>query len=186
MTTVILSPHLDDAVFSLTEHMLTLTGPFVVTTVFSEGNPIRNDENARALRLVGAQLADLGFKDNPDRVALPPDLTPALIDATRCADQLLVPLGIRHQDHVLVSDVATRHLRDRIIGFYEELPYRVMYPDDRAARVAELADTFPTLEVDSCGGRLPAKRSAVAAYSTQLGEDVQRCVYAPERVWWVR
>lgn len=184
---LVLSPHLDDAVFSLTEYMLTLAAddPITVATVFSEGNQARKDENHHALALLQLTELNLGLFDEPDRLGPPRQLVAKLRNAAAEFNQVLVPLGIRHPDHRAVTDAAVEGIASVIVGFYEELPYRVLFPDDRATRVAELRHLFP-LEIDSCGGRLADKQMAVAAYPSQVGEDVERCVYAPERIWWVR
>lgn len=181
---IVLSPHLDDAVLSLAEWMLTCGVPVTVATVFSEGDLARKREDSRALALLGALQVHLGLSDVADRSGVPAGLMSALRRVS-LGGQVLVPLGVHHPDHALVSCHAVVMFPGRIAGFYEELPYRVMFPDERAARVAELSDTFK-LEPSTWGGHLAEKRAAVACYASQAGEDIERCAFAPERIWWVR
>lgn len=180
MTIKVISPHLDDAVLSLTEFLLARGEPVVVVTVFSEGDEARKAENVAALAVLGFDEHNLGLVDQPGR-----DTDDGLHVLATVPGPLLAPLGIHHPDHRLVADACIKFASSCIAGFYEELPYRVMYPDERAARVATVHDIFD-LRVDSCGGYLAEKRRAVAAYASQIGEDIERCAFAPERIWWVQ
>lgn len=182
---IVLSPHLDDAVLSLAEWMLGCGCDVTVATVFSEGDQARKAEDEAALAMLGVESRHLGLRDEPGRTYVDPLSVRADIGALMGREPVLAPLGIHHPDHRVVSWVAAKWFGQHVAGFYEELPYRVMFPDDRAARIGAVRLDFD-LQVDSCGGFLAAKRAAVACYASQLGEDVQRCAFAPERIWWVR
>lgn len=123
----VVSPHLDDAVFSC--GMLLATHPgSVVCTVFAGEPPTRQvtawdracgfansheamvtrrREDVRALALCGARPVHLGFLDAqygaPPRVT---DIAEQIAHAWRASGirTLIVPLGLYHGDHVTTSD----------------------------------------------------------------------------------
>lgn len=148
MTTVIVSPHLDDAVLSLpaTIDSLAARGErVVVLTAFTEGDPghaVRRAEDRAALALLGAEAVHLGLRDAPQRRGVPHSfrglVLAALADddddldtvgrtlaaevAARAPDRIVLPLGVgEHIDHRIVH-AAHRRIAGRV-GFYEDSPY---------------------------------------------------------------
>jgi LmbE family N-acetylglucosaminyl deacetylase/glycosyltransferase involved in cell wall biosynthesis len=149
---LVLSPHLDDAVLSCGEVLAARPGS-VVATVFTEHDPalagatpwdrecgfapgddvmgVRRREDEQALGVLAARPVWLGLVESqytPERPA--PAEIERLLDGVlerQLQHTVLVPLGITHGDHELVSDVAlelaARH-PDREWLLYEEVPYR--------------------------------------------------------------
>ncbi|RQU42988.1 PIG-L family deacetylase [Burkholderia cenocepacia] len=149
---LVVSPHLDDAVFSCGQLLAQAPGSIVVT-VFAgippPGTPAppwdrragfrhadeamhaRRDEDRRALALVGARPVWLDFLD--DQYGIP--TTPTAI-ATRVAEAIdahpgfgvLAPAGLFHRDHLQVQEAMLWLLRDddpsHVWRFYEDVPYR--------------------------------------------------------------
>jgi LmbE family N-acetylglucosaminyl deacetylase len=146
----VVSPHLDDAVFSC--GMLLASHPgSIVCTVFC-GAPVpprqtpwdrlsghrdssdalraRIDEDERALAIVGAQALRLPFLDSQYGETPPiTDIVRALTHAwleSGCA-RLVAPLGLYHSDHVLVGDACRALVREQRLStalFYEDALYR--------------------------------------------------------------
>jgi LmbE family N-acetylglucosaminyl deacetylase len=143
---VVVSPHLDDAVFSAW-HLLDGPGDVrvvnVVTALPAEGTPPRWDrisgardsvqrmrdrleEDGRALALAGRSATGLDFldaqyRDRPlDAEALEAGLERAVGD-----DELVAPAGIgEHPDHIAVRDAGLAlGARGAAVSFYAELPY---------------------------------------------------------------
>ncbi len=167
MTTVVVSPHLDDAVLSVPALVRSRAASgerVVVLTVFSDGDAgfaVRRDEDCAALALLGAEPLHLGLADAPYRRALPrtfrglvltelvegdPDavaVARVLVDclAALAPDLLLLPLGVgEHVDHRVVHAAHT-HLHGSI-GFYEDRPYALV----RHAVLARLARLGATVD----------------------------------------
>ncbi|WP_175717760.1 PIG-L deacetylase family protein [Burkholderia anthina] len=149
---LVISPHLDDAVFSCGQLLAQAPGS-VVVTVFAgipprdaaappwdrragfrtagEAMRIRRDEDRRALALLGARPVWLDFLD--DQYGTPAASTAI---AARVADTLdahpafgvLAPAGLFHRDHLQVQQAVLPLLRDRAAAhtwrFYEDVPYR--------------------------------------------------------------
>jgi LmbE family N-acetylglucosaminyl deacetylase len=150
---LVLSPHLDDAVFSCGELLTELRRPVVATLFagvpppgtpappwdaacgFADGQQAMRErrlEDAEALRLLGALPEHFDFLDHQYADALgvprPPDRlaagVAALIEAHR-PDVTLLPLGLFHSDHALLHDAALA-CRGAPCAWlaYEDVPYR--------------------------------------------------------------
>lgn len=160
MTTLVVSPHLDDAVLSLPGCIRTLAlrgERVVVLTVCSEGDvghATRRAEDLAALALLGAVPLQLGLRDAPQRRSITPsfrelvlrELTDDDIDAATVTRALalaiaevgpsttLLPLGVgEHIDHRIVHAAHTG-LAGRV-GFYEDRPYALIQHAVRARQL---------------------------------------------------
>ena len=151
--TVVLSPHVDDAVLSVWS-VVGDAGDAEVVNVFAgvpeDGPPprwdrlagatsrkahmeARLDEDRAALALAGRTAAYLPFLDRHYRSDGPPgqdEVERAVDAAVPAASLLYAPAGIgAHEDHVLVRDAAL-DLGRRLgipLRLYAELPYAVRY-----------------------------------------------------------
>lgn len=165
MTTIVVSPHLDDAVLSLPCFLRAraLRGErVIVLTVFSEGDEgyaARRAEDLAALALLGVEPLHLGLRDAPFRRGLrrdfralvlgelPVDDADAALVARTLADrvaafapaEILLPLGVgEHIDHRIVH--AAHPMLPGPLGFYEDRPYASIEHAVRA-RLARLGAT---------------------------------------------
>lgn len=211
LPSVVVSPHLDDAVLSCGQRLAAAPGSTVVT-VFTGGPPAydvltswdeqcgfrpgqdvmatRRVEDAAALALLGARPVWLGLVEAQYGGSLDVEpITAALGDAlAACTDvDVLVPLGLWHPAHEAVADaavalVATRP--DLRWWAYADQPYAALYPEVLAARLARrgLAAVAPA-PAPSVDVRW--KRAALREYPTQLRPlaGSWRLALAPERVW---
>lgn len=205
--TIVLSPHLDDGVFSVgaTIARASRSGARVtVLTVFAgdpassapvgewdrlagfatagEAATARRREDRRACSLLSATpvwqpFLDEQYADGSDDAAL----AGVLEDALRTADTVLVPgYPLTHPDHArLVRLVFTAGLFSGRIAFYAEQPY--MLWEGRPALPESLRDLVPetiTWRGTRIGYRdLALKVLACRAYSSQL-------VCIPHRIVW--
>jgi len=169
MTTVVVSPHLDDAIFSIPGVIKSLCdqeGDVVVLSVFTEGDErhaARRDEDRTATSIVGATAIHLGLLDAPFRRAIgetfreliltelhdndadASDVADALLDriARIAPDTLFFPLGVgNHIDHRIVHRAHTRFSGD--VRFYEDRPYSLVRHSVHA-RTAALGATIDGL-----------------------------------------
>ncbi len=197
MTTLVVSPHLDDAVLSVPALLRSLAAQgerVVVLTVFSEGDAgyaRRREEDRTALALLGAEPCHLGLEDAPYRRGLPrtfralvltelaADDADAAMVAHTLAERLrsiapqaiLLPLGVgEHVDHRIVH-AAHRGLTGRV-GFYEDRPYALV-PHAVEARLARLGAT-----VD--GARSLPSPAAAAAFLASARTAPYVHAYLPE------
>lgn len=153
-----------------------------------------NEEHKAACRSLGAQAS---FFEAVDGKWLPMERQAAtVIHSLMGAFQhhqpsaALIPLGIRHPDHLAVAGFAREAAAlarwDGRLAIYEDLPYRVLYPEEAAERRAWLVEGGGTLESAANGGYYDQKLAACQEYRSQWGDDARRCVMAPERIWWLR
>ena len=211
MTTVVVSPHLDDAVLSLGQFLDAHTDVTVVTVfagVPAEGTISPYDQacgftdSADAMRtrrsedwaavsgVLGADVMHLPFLDQQYRsepagwgaisetigAQLPPD-----------GCRVLVPLGIGHPDHEVAAMAGLAAVRPFVddVFVYEELPYRVLNPEQvwRAFYGLWPQWQWARFPHPFQQGRRAAKINALAQYQSQgpLWEDV--CNLVPERTW---
>lgn len=196
---LIISPHLDDAVLSCGRLMAgrpdvivasMFTGnpahPARVLTTYDESSGFpnagaamkaRREEDYTALGKLRASALHLGmvdgqYDDRPlverldpirDRIGYVLDLVP---DAP-----VLVPVGIAHPDHELVACAAHAELEGsgREAWIYEELPARVLWPEQALLRM-EWWRALWNVEAGFLGtGPLDVKVDALQSYASQLG-----------------
>lgn len=180
MTTLVISPHLDDAVFSLGRMIAGRSTPVTVLTVHGGGDGERGSEDHRAMNVLGASSEAWAFA--------PEDPIPNLatmFGRIRRPDQVLIPAGIYHPDHLAVSEAARSvDWGAAQVGVYEEIPYRVWWPDEAYERRRWWG--IPTgAQPETQAGPLHAKVAAAECYRSQLSDDIREVLAVPERVWWL-
>lgn len=159
----------------------------------------RRAEHEVAMRLLGAgaielTLLDHQYRDRPLDDGERALLFHKLVGAIKVVDPaiVLVPMGLTHPDHLELGAVC-RHViasmaPDAVVevGVYEDLPYRVLDPEEAVDRLTDLEVTLGALPVPwplSSTGALATKLEAIACYQSQLSEDIGRCARVPERIW---
>ena len=193
---LVISPHLDDAVFGCADAIVAYPGA-VVATVFAgereacgEATPwdtasgfgphdnavaCRRGEDRAALRVLEAHPCWLPFLDR--QYASPPsaeEIRQALDAALACVDPevVMLPLGLWHDDHRLTHDAAIPLVRaHRHLAWvaYEDAIYRRFHDGGLEERLAGLRAAG--IRPAQLGPGLPAselKRRSVTCYRSQL------------------
>jgi LmbE family N-acetylglucosaminyl deacetylase len=194
---LVISPHLDDAVFSC-EALLKFAGDARVFTIFGgdapQGAPIakwdlqcgftvgtnvmeaRRNEDAQALGVLGA-VPIWGTELQEGYRADPPDddhVTKLIIEAitTNAPSHVVFPLGLSHTDHLLVASAtgaAVRALEVSDAFVYAERPYAQRQPGIVKRRCAELRAQGVELSTAVLSRRArKGDRSAIRCYASQL------------------
>lgn len=187
MTLVVISPHLDDAVFScgtlIAAQAVARQRPLIVTVCAGvpDGDFVtqldqaagfatsreavlrRREEDLEAAAILGADVRHLDVLDGQYDRDDPLDRRNAIRAALDTVETLgpfevLAPVGIRHADHGLVAAACA----DFADWLYEELPYRVLWPDMRPDGLPE----EPALHLPTSN----LKERAIACYRSQLGD----------------
>lgn len=196
MTLAVLGVHADDAVYSVGEWIAARRDQDVVVVTMLGGVPRGGDQawvkqlladNEEACGLLGARTVDLPFLDGKYGQTLHTRQLAAAVHQTLIGltpTEILVPLGVRHADHLLTAPFALAEAMARRVRVcvYADLPYSAMYPDEAAARL----DQLEVIEPAGDSGHLEEKRAACRLYSNQFGEDADRHCFVYERVWVVR
>lgn len=189
---IVVSPHLDDAVFACGERLAAEPGSTVLT-IFAGVAPeaarsrtewdarcgfadaaeairVRRAEDERALALLEAKPRWLDFGDaqygrTPSPQALAAALREAL-DACVPEENVLLPLGLFHSDHLLAHAAGRIALGARATLFYEDVPYRAL-PGLLQRRLAALQQEGLALT--------PERRPRPDARATQRKAQALRC-----------
>lgn len=200
MTTLVISPHLDDAVFSL-GGWIAGESDVIVATVFAgvpaEGvDPItegfasgaqeveaRRAEDLVACHAVGASAVQGPFLDGPYNGHAEideSDVARWIVSLERVFDVsvLVRPVGVRHPQHVATARAAALSHRPGVTRLvYAELPYSVLWPE----LVPEVAGLPVDLEQDEA--RAAWKQAACARYVSQYPGTDRDALRSPERLW---
>lgn len=206
---LIVSPHLDDAVLGCGQLMVGRPD-CVVVTVFAGRPPAGTDattydvncgfstadeawrrrrgEDSRALTLLGARPVHLPFVDHQYGGERPTasDVARAVADVAQSLqpEGILWPAGLGHPDHLLVAAAGRRHVDGAwptALYVYEELPYRVLFPEQVPAALAEWGADFRQPPTFLGTGDLDAKDAALRCYHSQLWSLDERARLCPER-----
>lgn len=186
-TSLIISAHTDDCLFSIGSYVQTLENVIVVSPFAG----IPTDEQGKAkhitlrreheeackvagINFINGDFLDDVYKDTRDLSGLVEWLRSII---TNEEDDIYVPLGISHVDHVILRDIFVKHFR--IDYFYCELPYYVRYP--------YLAENLQMLlctnrKLITCE-KTPLKEIAVRKYISQTDEGVLNDILVQERIW---
>jgi LmbE family N-acetylglucosaminyl deacetylase len=184
MATVILSPHLDDAVLSCW-HLLSGPDELRVVNVFSgvpsgaagwwdevtgatdAGGRVRERraEDRAALAIAGREATNLDLLDAQHRVnGNEPSALEAVLPHLTAADAVWAPAALRpHRDHELVRNAGLAlQARGHRVGFYADLPSPTpSVPLEFAAALERKVHELDT-------GQFERKLTAVGCYATQL------------------
>ncbi len=201
---LVVSPHLDDAVFGCGELLAARPGSVVVTVFagapptyatvsewdalagFQPGDDVlagRRAEDRAALGILGAHPVWLDFRDSQYRDSpTVPEIADALEREIAASGlrAVVIPLGLFHSDHHLTCDAALAVLRRRpdLAWFaYEEAMYRKI-EGSVAERIAALNAAGIVVEIagEATGCGREAKARAIACYASQL-----RALDAPKK-----
>jgi LmbE family N-acetylglucosaminyl deacetylase len=193
---LVVSPHLDDAVFGCGELLAAHPGGIVVTVFagapmhygeltewdaaagFSLGQDImaaRREEDRRALAMVGALPLWLDYCDSQYQHPPPAQMLAAALESTLARhepDTVVIPLGLFHSDHKLVHEAALitlKRCQRRTWFAYEDSLYRRI-PGLLQERLSALltAGIIATPVALALRGCKGRKRYAVRCYSSQL------------------
>lgn len=193
----VLSPHLDDALFSCAETMLSRPDlDFTIVCPYGGFTQDTVDKYSRLLTEHAAVLDETGWEGVHGFLLDDghPGVSPWYIDDRAAEvlefltvfqsldsyDEWWVPLGIHHPDHVACRAAFDRLAPAAQVVVYEELPYRVLYPTLAGALTMRLPVSASLV---GSSGHLPEKQRLVRMYESQVGPELERHVYAHERLW---
>jgi LmbE family N-acetylglucosaminyl deacetylase len=212
---LVISPHLDDAALGCGQLLAASPGSAVLTVFagapddadrltewdarcgFASAHDAitqRRAEDARALRLLGAQPHWLTFCDDQYGQACDAGaLRNALLVALKALrpQRLLYPMGLFHSDHKRVHDAVRAvlpHLPGVEAWMYEDALYRGM-PGLLQRRLAEFANAqwrATPVRLTTLTGSAALKAEAVQAYASQVrtfGPHGLDDAAEPERCW---
>lgn len=206
-----ISPHLDDAVLSVGQVLALHAGSAVITcfagcpddhevATTHDGNcgftsagdalATRWREDDRAMAVLDAERHWLDFPDGqydePRDVTVIATSVGAGINIVG-ADTVIGPLGLRHPDHhdaALAFHMAVEARDDLAVWLYEDLPSRVLWPEEVPPRLDWWRNLGWRPTPDELGaGPIEVKAAAVSCYRSQLWALNVHEVLVTERLW---
>lgn len=185
MKNLIISPHTDDAIYSIGAYIskledVTILSPFAGIPEDEAGKKkhlILRNEHKQACELLGVKFINGNFLDDVYPKPEERVLVNWLILTTRGYENIYVPTGIFHADHIYIRDLFLKYIPFKY--FYQELPYRTAFP--------ELAENIRRVfcsrgELITCEST-ELKRQACDLYKSQNGDPVMEQIMAQERIF---
>ena len=201
MSSLIFCPHTDDAIFSLGDYIIDNNHNFTIAAAFA-GIPTdevgykkhtklrqEHDEACAMINVKtinGDLLDDVYGKQNENN----------LIDWIKNVivnfDNIYIPLGIHHPDHVFLSDTIFSLMKDfnKTYFIYAELPYRMSYPKLHKERLKrfESAYTLENISINFTKHKIDAikKYNSQIAYvdnPSYIDEDLIDKLIVEEKLW---
>ena len=198
MLNLIISPHSDDAIFSLGAFIshnpkgMIIVSPLMGIPKDKEGrakHQLLAVEHAKACELLGVQHhLDGSFLDDvygADRDKVKKYLKAIVNLYHNTADDVSVyiPIGIKHPDHIMISDIMLELMDELAITeyyLYAELPYATRY---RVLLLKQLLAFIPKVNISYNTKSNDVKLKAVMAYRSQVDDEViedvmvEECIY---------
>lgn len=192
MKHLIISPHTDDAIFSLGSYMLEhKSTDFTILSIYAgipdddagkRKHTTLRKEHDEACRKIGAKVINGDFLDDvytprPTLQELAKWINPFLSKYNR----VYVPMGIHHPDHVNIHNVFKLFFQSYTHYVYEELPYRILYPE-LASQLREVNIQHEPLDFTAIEHN-PEKEEIVKTYKSQVGPELLTQLFVDEHIW---
>lgn len=188
MKHIIISPHTDDAIFSLGDYIQTLED-VTILSLFSgvPTDPVGRKkhktlltEHNKACKLYNAKQVNSGFFDDvyprPDEESLVIWLSDQL--GKKKYDKVYIPLGISHPDHIWTREIMQKYFHYDYL--YQELPYGTLYPEE----TKNLVDSQKLHLEMVMHMTTPKKKKAVQTYASQIkSTHILGEIYKPEKIY---
>lgn len=187
MKTAIISPHTDDAIFSLGSFIstgrlgdVTIISPFAGIPheeIGKEKHTILRREHRAACSMAGVAYINGTFLDDVYGPQNREDVTVWLSGQIATFDKIIIPLGIHHPDHIFIRDIFVEYFDFN--GYYEELPYRELYPE----LWSQIVQEFTVGMTRTTQTHLKGKEEPVKMYQSQLAAHLYPQLFVLEGVW---
>jgi len=201
MNNLIFCPHTDDAIFSLGDYIIDNNDSFTIASAFAgiptddagyKKHTTLRKEHDEACSMVNAKvingdlLDDVYGKQNED------DLINWIKSIIVDFDNIYIPLGIHHPDHVFLSDTLFNLMKhfDKKYFVYAELPYKLSYQDMYETRLKIFTSLCGLKKTNS--NFTKNKINAIKKYDSQIkyasnpfiiDEELFAQLIAEEEVW---
>jgi LmbE family N-acetylglucosaminyl deacetylase len=201
MSSLIFCPHTDDAIFSLGDHIIDNDHSFTIASAFA-GIPkdwvgyrkhIRlRQEHDEACSMINAKAINGDLLDDVYGEQNKNDLIDWIKSIIINFDNVYIPLGIHHPDHILLSDTLFELIKDfnKTYFIYAELPYRMLYPKLHKERLKQFESihTLENIPINFTQNKIDAikKYNSQVAYvhdPSYINEDLVGKLIVEEKLW---
>lgn len=202
MSSLIFCPHTDDAIFSLGDYIIdNNNNSFTIASAFA-GVPLDEvgykkhiklrQEHDIACSMLGVKVINGDLLDDVYGKQNEEDLKNWIKTIINDYENIYIPLGIHHPDHVLLSETLFSLMKNynKKYFIYAELPYRLAYPElykERANRfksfhsLKNVGVNFTQHKIDA----IHAYNSQVTISSNRsyIDEDLIGKLVVAEKLW---
>ena len=201
MSSLIFCPHTDDAIFSLGDHIIDNDHNFTIASAFA-GVPTDDigykkhtklrQEHDEACSMINAEVINGDLLDDVYGRQNEDDLINWIKNTIINFDDVYIPLGIHHPDHVFLSDILFNLMKDfnKTYFVYAELPYRLLYPELHRTRlrVFESTHTLENVSINFTQHKIDAikKYNSQITYAqnpSYIDEDLIGKLIVEEKLW---
>ena len=201
MNNLIFCAHTDDAIFSLGDYIIDSKDSFTVATAFAgiptdsagyKKHTILRQEHEEACSMINAKVINGDLLDDVYGKQDEDQLISWIKGIIVNFDNIYIPLGIHHPDHIFLSDTLFNLMKhfDKKYFVYAELPYKLSYQD--------LYETRLKIFTSLCGLKktntnfTKNKINAIKKYDSQIkytsnpsiiDEELFAQLIAEEEVW---
>jgi LmbE family N-acetylglucosaminyl deacetylase len=191
MNNLIFSPHTDDAIFSLGDYIIN-DNSFTIASAFAgvptdtagyKKHTILRKEHQEACELVGAKIINNDLLDDVYGKQDEQLLVAWIKSTINNFDNIYVPLGIHHPDHIFLSDklFEIMDLYNKKYFIYAELPYRILYPELYENRINKFKSKNKIEEIKINFSK--NKINAVRKYKSQIDDNLIEKLIVQEKLW---
>ena len=201
MSSLIFCPHTDDAIFSLGDYIIDNDHEFTIASAFAgiptddigyKKHTTLRQEHDEACYMVNAKVINGDLLDDvygrQDKEQLISWIKGIIVNF----DNVYIPLGIYHPDHVFLSDTLFNLMRDfdKQYFVYSELPYRLLYPELHKLRIKQFEQNYNLKNVSV--NFTQHKINAIKKYNSQIShvynpsyidEDLIEKLIVEEKLW---
>ena len=201
MNSLIFCPHTDDAIFSLGDYIIDNDHEFTIASAFAgiptddigyKKHTTLRQEHDEACFMINAKVINGDLLDDvygrQDKEQLISWIKSIIVNF----DNVYIPLGIYHPDHVFLSDTLFNLMRDfdKQYFVYAELPYRLLYPELHKLRIKQFEQNYNLENVSV--NFTQNKINAIKKYNSQIShvhnpsyidEDLIGKLIVEEKLW---
>ena len=201
MSSLIFCPHTDDAIFSLGDYIIDNSHNFTIAAAFA-GIPTDEigykkhtrlrQEHDEACAMINVKTINGDLLDDVYGKQHEDDLIDWIKNIIVNFDNIYIPLGIHHPDHVFLSDTIFSLMKDfnKTYFVYAELPYRMSYPELHEERLKRFESTHALENISI--NFTKHKIDAIKKYNSQIAyvdnpsyidEDLIGKLIVEEKLW---
>ena len=191
MSNLIFCPHTDDAIFSLGDYIIN-NNSFTVASAFAgvptdtagyKKHTVLRKEHQEACEFIDAKIINNDLLDDVYGKQNEHLLVSWIKSIINSFDNIYIPLGIHHPDHIFLSDklFEIMDLYNKKYFIYAELPYRILYPELYQNRINKFKSKSKLEEITI--NFTKNKINAVKKYKSQIDDSLIEKLIVEEKLW---
>ena len=191
MNSLIFSPHTDDAVFSMGDY-ISINDNFTIASAFAgipdddigfKKHTLLRKEHEYACQIIGASIINNDLLDDVYGKQDESLLLGWIKDTIINYENIYIPLGIHHPDHLLLSNILFSLMDsfNKTYFIYAELPYKILYPELYLKRLYKFNSKYNLYKINT--SYADSKIKAIKQYKSQINNNLIEKLIVEEDLW---